>query len=315
LDIIQSLMHKANKQVLPPGLWVVATPIGNLGDMTPRAREILEQADGILCEDTRETFKLLNALGIDKPRSSLVRLDAHATEKSIDWVVHRMLEGERLALVTDAGTPAISDPGSLLVQRARTAGVLITPVPGASALMALLSTCGFAETAFTFRGFFPRKASERMEELRMAAASSASRVFVWFESPHRIVESLESLVGFAPEAEVVAAKELTKLHEGIFGGTAREVAERVQEEVANKGAKGEWCFALRFSPEKTKEVEKKEFGETGEAGWILALRCLLDAQVPASEAVKRICQYFGVSRKSAYEKALVLSGKKDETKC
>jgi 16S rRNA (cytidine1402-2'-O)-methyltransferase len=308
-------MDKSNKQVLPPGLWVVATPIGNLGDMTERSREALEQCDGVLCEDTRETFKLLSALGIDKPRASLFRLDAHASENSLDWVVQRLVAGERLALVTDAGTPAISDPGSQLVHKARAAGVRITPMPGSSALMALLSVCGFAETAFVFRGFFPRKESERAEELRLVSASPLSRVFAWFESPHRIVEVLEAVAAFAPAAELVAAKELTKIHERVFGGEAPVVAARVRAEVDAEGARGEWCFALRFLQKKTMAVEKSSAVAEGEEGWISALRCLIDAQVPASEAVKRVCQYFGVSRKSAYEKALVISGKKDETKC
>lgn len=148
-----------------PGLWVVATPIGNLGDLSPRAREALELADAILCEDTRRTARLAAALGISTP---LERLDAHAGPRAIEKAVKRLEAGESLALVTDAGTPAISDPGAALVAAARDAGVAITPFPGASAVMTLLSVAGFHETPFTFRGFFrenpasaPRSSSSR----------------------------------------------------------------------------------------------------------------------------------------------------------
>jgi len=295
---------------LPAGLWVIATPIGNLQDISLRAKNALEDADGILCEDTRRTAALVNALGIQSRISKLVRLDAHAKPAVIEAVLARLKGGESFALVTDAGTPAISDPGSALVEAAHRAGIQVTPVPGPSAVMALLSVAGFEETAFTFRGFFPRKETERRSELAACAGSALSRVFVWFESPERISEALAVVARERPEFVVIVAKELTKLHEKIFRGGAVEVAAAIAAEIDRQGARGEWCFGVHMRNAK-ESCELGQDGQTDESSeWVKALRCLADARVSASDAVRQVSHHFGVPKNTVYERALKIFSKK-----
>jgi len=309
-------MDKTKKQVLPTGLWVVATPIGNLEDMSSRAFQALEEAHAILCEDTRETAKLLMSLGISKSFSSLIRLDAHSSQKTIDRVVEQLSEGQSFALVTDAGTPAISDPGAVLVASARKAGIQITPIPGSSAVMSFLSVSGFTGNAFVFRGFFPRKTGEKQEECKRVISCTSlgiADVFVWFESPHRVIETLEQWVSFLDQnkvdAQCVTAKELTKIHERIFAGTVQEVCETVKSEIIREGPKGEWCFGLQILLKKGKEVEAEGL-ENENFNWTKALQCLIDSGISASEAAKQVSQHFGVPRKRAYDQVLKISDKK-----
>ena len=298
---------------MPGELLVIATPIGNLGDLSPRAREALAEVDVLLCEDTRQTAKLLAALGIDKPMSRLERLDAHADGKRLDYWTGRLLSGNRIGLVSDAGTPSISDPGSQLVERAHEAGVKVTPIPGPSALAALLSVAGFHEPEFVFRGFFPRKEGDRKKELELVRTSRVARVFAWFESPQRIVGALEFLAESCAErseddVHVVVAKELTKFHERFFAGRASDVSKQVSDEVAREGERGEWAFVIRWAS--SKDVENSQIAAEN-AGWDKALRCLLGARVSASEAARQVSQVFGVAKREAYDAALRLSGKKN----
>jgi len=307
---------------LPPGLWVVATPIGNLGDLSARARAALEHAGLIYCEDTRQAAKLLQATGIAAPESGerraerrLERLDAHASPDRIAHaageIAARAARGEGVALVTDAGTPAVSDPGARLVAAVAALDVDVTPVPGPSAVMALLSAAGFEDTAFAFRGFFPRKGGERSRELESCAQSPVARLYVWFESPNRVVDALESLAAAFPGAAVVASKELTKAYERFFRGTAVEVRDRVNREIAAEGERGEWCFAVRFEGEGRSAGEGDAgAGESGEALWTRVLECLIEGGVSASGAARQVSQHFGAPRKSAYDLALRISGKK-----
>jgi 16S rRNA (cytidine1402-2'-O)-methyltransferase len=303
-------MSETKRQDLPPGLWVVATPIGNLGDLSPRARAALEEADALLCEDTRTTQTLLSACGIRREPGSLLRLDAHAEKKGLEEILGRLQSGESLALVSDAGTPGVSDPGARLVAQAREAGIKIIPVPGPSAVAALISVLGAAETPFTFRGFFPRKPGERERELELVAANTrVSRAYAWFESPHRIVEALQAVAGTLPSAQVLAAKEMTKFHEKYSFGEAEAVAGAVAAEISAEGPRGEWCFAIVL-PE-TQAGSGSHGPETGESSdWVKALRCLLDAGVSASEAAKQVSHHFGIAKNTAYSRSLELSGKK-----
>lgn len=298
---------------LPPGLWVVATPIGNLSDISDRARRALEHADRVLCEDTRRTSQLLEALGLEKPL--LERLDAYASSHKLTSVVEWLEAGENLALVTDAGTPAISDPGAHLVALAHERNVTVTPIPGPSAVTALLSVSGFGETLFSFRGFFPRKESERKDEVQEileVCARGRIRVNVWFESPQRIVEALEALHGGLGgfETRVCVAKELTKTFETVFIGSSEEVLVKVREHVSCEGEKGEWCFAVLLPPVETLKSSVEQSSD-----WVKALQCMLEypgenPPIAASEAARRVSQYFGVAKKIVYEKALQISGKK-----
>jgi 16S rRNA (cytidine1402-2'-O)-methyltransferase len=298
--IINPVMTEPKRQVLPTtaSLAVVATPIGNLGDVSPRVRQALEEADTVLCEDTRRTAMLLTALGISR---RLERLDAHATPARIADVVSRVAAGERFALVTDAGTPGISDPAAALVSAVAAHGAQVVPVPGPSAVTALLSVAGFSETAFCFAGFFPRKDGERKAAVKEALSSRLSRLCVWFDSPERLEDSLAVIAEECPDARVVAAKELTKMYERFFRGTAVEVLTLVSSEFAREGKKGEWCFAVEFP---VREVSEES------SDWVKALQCLLDVPLTAPEAARRVSQVFGTPKREVYERALRILGKK-----
>lgn len=220
-------------------LYVVATPIGNLGDLTARAREVLGAVDAICAEDTRHTRQLLGALGIERP---LLALHEH-NEAEMAWkLVERLKAGDRLALVSDAGTPLVSDPGYRLVREVRAAGLKVVPVPGACAAIAALSVAGIPSDRFCFEGFLPAKSSARRE--RLAALSREPRTLVFYESSHRIEESLADLVAmFGPDREAVLARELTKLFETVLGDTLGGIAAQVAADENQR--KGEFVLIVR----------------------------------------------------------------------
>jgi 16S rRNA (cytidine1402-2'-O)-methyltransferase len=204
-------------------LYVVATPIGNLGDISVRGREVLAAVDAICAEDTRHTRQLLSAFGLEKP---LVALHEH-NEADIAWkLVERLRTGESLALVSDAGTPLVSDPGYRLVREVRAAGLKVSPVPGACAAIAALSVAGIPSDRFCFEGFLPAKGSARRERLQGLARET--RTLVFYESAHRIEESLVDFVAsFGSDREAVLARELTKLFETVLGDTLATLLDRV----------------------------------------------------------------------------------------
>jgi 16S rRNA (cytidine1402-2'-O)-methyltransferase len=203
-------------------LFVVATPIGNLGDVTERALATLRECDRIVAEDTRRTRQLLTHFGIaGKP---IERLDAHAAEHHVARVVERLLAGERVALVTDAGTPAVSDPGEALVEAAIGAGVRVVSIPGPSAVLAALVASGLAgDGRFRFVGFLPRDGSPRRDAI--AVVAGASEPVVLFESPNRTTATLRDLADATPNRRACVARELTKLHEEFVRGTLRKLAD------------------------------------------------------------------------------------------
>jgi 16S rRNA (cytidine1402-2'-O)-methyltransferase len=202
-------------------LFIVATPIGNLGDITLRAIETLRAADRVLAEDTRRSRALLSHLKIEGKR--LERLDAAASESAIQRVVDALLDGESMALVTDAGTPVVSDPGSALVAAAARSRVAIVPIPGASAVTAALAVSGLATGGFRFVGFLPRAGEPRREALARLVLDRDCVVL--FEAPVRTAATLVELARFMPTRRAVVARELTKLHEEILRGTLAELAE------------------------------------------------------------------------------------------
>jgi 16S rRNA (cytidine1402-2'-O)-methyltransferase len=211
-------------------LSLVATPIGNLEDMTYRAVRILTEADYILCEDTRVTGVLLKRYEID---GKLRRYDAHASEGTHESILSDLQAGKQIALVSDAGTPGISDPGVYLVQQARNAGVLIEVIPGASAVTAAVSLAGISGNQFIFLGFVPQKKG-RATFFRTLDEYEVPVVF--FESTHRILKTLDSLQQEVPEAKVSLARELTKLHEELLTGTPEELLDILtQTPVKQKG--------------------------------------------------------------------------------
>lgn len=202
-------------------LFVVATPIGNLKDITLRAIETLREADVIAAEDTRHTRKLLAAHGIEG--KSLASLHAHSTERDVARIVERLRDGARVALVTDAGTPGVSDPGDALVRGAIAAGVRVVPIPGPSAALAALSASGLGGgAAFHFVGFLPRDGTARARAIASIAATPVPVVI--FESPERILKTLADLCDVMPTRHACVARELTKIHEELVRGTLADLA-------------------------------------------------------------------------------------------
>lgn len=205
-------------------LYVVATPIGHLGDLSARAVETLTRVARVAAEDTRRTRGLLTHLGLSKP---IERLDAHASTNDIARVVAYLVAGEDIAVVTDAGTPVVSDPGTELVRAATNVGVRVVPIPGPSAVLAALAASGLSGGAFRFLGFLPRKGPDRRDALE--TVRSTPEVVVLFESPERTADTLTELARIMPERRCVVARELTKMHEEFVRGTIDELAKSLSE--------------------------------------------------------------------------------------
>ncbi|MFQ5914421.1 MAG: 16S rRNA (cytidine(1402)-2'-O)-methyltransferase [Nitrospinota bacterium] len=217
---------EAEKQTRTGVLYVVATPIGNLEDITRRALGILREADWIAAEDTRHTRKLLARHEI--ARKHLESFHDHNKERRTPGLLERLRRGEQGALVSDSGTPGISDPGYYLVRRAVVSGISVVPIPGPSAFVAALSASGLPTDRFAFEGFLPVKSGRRRRRLEELAAEP--RTVVVYESPHRIAKLLAEIQEWMGEREIVVVRELTKIHEEFLRGTAREVAEALTGE-------------------------------------------------------------------------------------
>jgi len=232
-------------------------------------------------------------------------LERETARKALD----RVRQGAAIALVTDAGTPAVSDPGAELVRLALREGIPVRAVPGPSALTALLSVAGIEDRTFCFRGFFPRGEEAGVREAALAAGTRASRTFVWFESPGRVESTVGILARQCPGARLVAGKELTKLHEKVFSGPAPESAREIALEIAREGARGEWVIALVAEPARPGESHAME-AKNSEETWKIALECAIAAGARPSSAASIVGQKFGVARNVVYERALELGGKK-----
>jgi len=203
---------------MPSGqLSIIATPIGNLEDITYRAVRVLGAVDYVLCEDTRVTGKLLHHYGI---KATMRRYDAHASDSTHTQIIADLIDGKHIALVSDAGTPGVSDPGVLLVQQARAAGILIDTLPGASSITAAISLAGIAGNQFTFLGFVPQK---KGRAIFFTSLPNHVQPVVCLESTHRIVKALTQLVEAQPDSTVYLARELTKMHEELLVGTPAEL--------------------------------------------------------------------------------------------
>lgn len=265
-------------------LYVVATPIGNLGDISARGRDVLASVDAICAEDTRHTRQLLSAYGLEKP---LVALHEH-NEAEIAWrLVERLRGGESLALVSDAGTPLVSDPGYRLVREVRAAGLKVSPVPGACAAIAALSVAGIPSDRFCFEGFLPAKGSGRRE--RLQALARETRTLVFYESAHRIEESLADFVAsFGGAREAILARELTKLFETVLGDTLASILERVRADENQR--KGEFVLVVR--------------GCEDDAAAVLIegrrLYAKLKEHLSPSQAAKLAAELSGAPRKALY---------------
>ncbi|QNH18250.1 16S rRNA (cytidine(1402)-2'-O)-methyltransferase [Xanthomonas sp. SS] len=268
----------------PGTLHVVATPIGNLADLTPRAQEVLRAVAAICAEDTRRSGQLLSHFGIDKP---LVALHEHNEDALAQRIVARLLGGESLALVSDAGTPLVSDPGYRLVRAAREAGVRVSPVPGACAAIAALSVAGLPSDRFSFEGFLPAKASGRRE--RLARLAGEPRTLVFYESAHRIVESLADCRAALGDARpAVLARELTKLFETVLDGSLAELQAQVEADANQR--KGEFVLIVQGA------------GDDADAQLAEGRRvyATLSAHLPPSTAAKLAAEITGAPRKALY---------------
>lgn len=217
-------------------LYLVATPIGNLEDITHRAVRVLNEVDYILCEDTRVTGVLKQRYEIE---TQLKRYDAHASERVHAGIISDLESGKQIALVSDAGTPGVSDPGVLLVQAARAADIRVEVIPGPSAVIAAVSLAGFTGNQFTFLGFAPQK---KGREIFFTSLATGQHPIVFFESTYRIMKALDQLVEHAPNATVYLARELTKLHEECLVGTATEVRTILETQPVKQ--KGEFVIVV-----------------------------------------------------------------------
>ncbi len=215
---------------VPGNLFIVATPIGNLEDITLRAVRILRECDFIACEDTRQSRKLLDHFGISKP---LVSYHDHNEAERAMELVESIQAGESGALVTDAGTPLVSDPGYRLVRAAISAGIVVVPIPGVSAGVGALSAAGLPTDAFRFCGFLPAKSSQRRAALEGLKSETCTLIF--YETPHRILGALEDVHAVLGERPVVVARELTKMHEEFLRGNAQEIREKLAARTTVKG--------------------------------------------------------------------------------
>lgn len=279
----------------PGVLYVVATPIGNLADISARAREVLAAVEVVAAEDTRHSGTLLSHLGI---RTPLISLHDHNEAQRAPLLVARLQAGESVALISDAGTPLISDPGFDLVRAARAAGIVVTPVPGASALVAALSVSGLPTDRFVFEGFLPAKQVARRE--RLAALAAEPRTLVFYESVHRLQESLADMAAaFGAERRAVLARELTKLHEGVHDAPLQELLEWAGSDPA--AAKGEVVLMVAGA------AVAEGAALDAEAERVLKL---LLAELPVKQAAALAAGITGLNKNPLYERALELSGKK-----
>ena len=286
-------MGEAAQQSYPTAtLYIVATPIGNVTDITLRALHVLGMVDAVACEDTRNTGNLLTRFGLNRP---LMAAHQHNEREVADKIVNRLLAGERVALVSDAGTPGVSDPGARIVDAVRAAGLRVVPVPGASAAVTALSASGLLNDQFYFVGFLPAKAKQRETALLQLLTVSATMVF--YEAPHRIIDCVEALADvFQLERQVVFARELTKLFEEIHRCPLGEALAWVRADPHRE--KGEYVVLLEGAA---------DGGDAAEAEAERILNILL-AECSVKQAANLTAQITGRKKNALYERALQIKG-------
>ena len=279
---------------LRPGtLFLVATPIGNLGDLSPRGRDVLRDADLLLAEDTRHTAQLLHACGVQRPPGTLESLHDHNERERVPRVLERLHAGATVALASDAGTPLLSDPGAALVGAAVAGGIEVVAVPGPCAAIAALTLAALPATRFAFEGFLPARPAARREAL--AALAGESRTLVFYEAPHRLRESLEDLAAaFGADRPAAVARELTKKFETVYRGTLGALARQAATDADM--TRGEIVLVVQGAASATSvdDVEAER-----------VLKILLE-EMPVSQAARIAAQVTGRARKELYERALRL---------
>jgi 16S rRNA (cytidine1402-2'-O)-methyltransferase len=272
-------------------LYVVATPIGNLGDITLRALEILKGVDAIAAEDTRHTSGLLSHFGISK---KLIAVHEHNENQSAEKLLVQLNAGENIALVTDAGTPGISDPGAVVVDFVRKAGVKVVPIPGVSAVIAALSASGISQNGFLFHGFLPASGGARRKALETLKAQTVTLVF--YEAPHRILESVDDMANaLGAERRITFAREITKTFETIYSCELAQAKAWLEADTNQQ--RGEFVLLVEAAETKAPEVFSEET--------IRVLKLLL-ADLPLKQAVKLASEITNEKKNELYEFALAL---------
>ncbi len=271
-------------------LYVVATPIGNLADISLRALHVLRSVDAVACEDTRHTQQLLRAYGLDRPGSQLLAVHQHNEAEAAQGVIDKLAQGQRVAYVSDAGTPAISDPGARLVNAVRAAGYRVLPLPGASSVITVLSASGMTgDSGFVFRGFLPSKATERQHAVQ--ALAQEPRAVVLLEAPHRI-EALAQALAVLGERRVTLGRELTKQFEQIETLPAQDLSAWLAEKPER--LRGEFALVLH------------DAAVAAAGGEGLRVLQLLLPELPLKTAVKLAAEISGESKNTLYDQALAL---------
>lgn len=291
-----ALLETVARQQYPAAtLYVVATPIGNVCDISLRALHLLSLADAVACEDTRNTAQLLTRYGLHKP---LIAAHQHNEHEVAEKIIARLQAGERIALVSDAGTPGVSDPGAIIVDAVRQAGLAVQPLPGASAAISALSASGIINDQFYFVGFLPAKAGQRDTVLRKVAAISATLIF--YEAPHRIVDTVKALAEqLGGERRVVFARELTKLFEEIHRCPLSEASAWLAADAHRE--KGEFVLLIEGAPASSDDdfVDAKRI-----------LRILL-AECSVKQAATLAAQITGQKKNALYDLALAMKNQED----
>ena len=274
---------------LAPGLYLVGTPIGNLEDITLRALRVLRSADRIACEDTRQTQKLLNHYGIS---TTTISVHAHNEAARADELVGELGAGARIAVVSDAGMPGISDPGMFLARAAIAVGIPVYPVPGPSALLTALIASGLSTDRFLFQGFLPEKAGARRTELdRLARATASPVTLVFYEAPHRILDTLGDLAAvWGDSVRVVVARELTKIHEEFLRGTAQAVA---AELTSRDRVRGEIVLMMEAQPLPADTPQQQSIAHR-------VAEIMKTEKAGEMDALKRAARERGLSKSEAY---------------
>lgn len=269
-------------------LYIVGTPIGNLEDLTIRAQKILQSVSLVACEDTRQSSKLMAAAGAHRP---LMSLHEHNESQRCTELVNRLLAGEDIALISDAGTPLISDPGYRLVEAAVAAGIKVSPIPGASAVLSALSVSGLPTDQFAFIGFLPHKSSARQKLLDQWAGVEAT--LVCFESPHRILETLAEMAQKYPSRRMAACRELTKIYEEILRGTAAEILTQLKQ---RPSVKGEFTLVIEHAG-----LGQNEPNSSNPQNLKEEVDKLIAAGQSRMDAIKVAAKRAGLNKRAAYD--------------
>lgn len=286
--MMQKHFQKALDSVEKGVLYVVATPIGNLADISLRALAVLQKADLVCAEDTRVSAQLLNAYGIS---AKLISVREHNEAQMAEKIINALGKGETVAQISDAGTPAVCDPGAKLVCRVREAGFRVVPIVGASAVMATLSVAGISESHFYFHGFLPPKSGERVKLLQTWC--EVYFPILMFETPHRILDTLRDMMGVFPERQLMLARELSKTFETFLTGSVAEIEAILQSD--SNQSRGEMVLVL-YPPAKNHNDDVPP-----EAKKIVEI---LSRQLPTNQAADLASQITGVGKKSLYDLAL-----------